>query len=131
MENSLLIEKALEAKKRSYSPYSKFKVGAAVIMENGEVYTGTNIENAAYSPTICAERVAIFKGVYEGNRKIKKLVVTGDTKYTYPCGVCRQVISEFANGNTLIIIANSVENYKTYKFEEILPYGFSNKDLNK
>ncbi len=124
MEIKDLIKIAMEAKEYSYSPYSKFRVGASVEMEDGAVYSGCNIENAAYSPTNCAERTAIFKAVSEGKRKIKKIVITSDSKDVFPCGVCRQVIREFED-DTKIIIANSADDYKVYSFEDILPHSFS------
>lgn len=131
MENKELIKLALEAKvNSSYTPYSKFRVGAAVEMEGGEVYTGGNIEVASYSPTNCAERTAIFKAVSDGKRKIEKIAITGDAKDTYPCGVCRQVIREFGI-NPKIIIANSEEDYKEYTLEELLPHSFGPEDLQR
>lgn len=125
----ILIEKALEAKKIAYTPYSNFNVGAAALID-GEIYTGCNIEIASYSPTICAERTAIFKGVSEGKRNIEKIAIVGDNIDTYPCGVCRQVIREFGK-NAEIIIANSVEDYKVYTIEELLPNSFGPDDLGK
>lgn len=124
-----LIKKAIESKDMSYSPYSNYKVGAAVLMEDNQIYCGSNIENAAYSPTICAERVAIFKGIFNGNRKIKKIAIIGDSEWTYPCGVCRQVLEEFANKDTSIIVAKSQKEYKKYTMEELLPFGFGPEDL--
>ncbi|NLJ59259.1 MAG: cytidine deaminase, partial [Tissierellia bacterium] len=106
MDEKKLIRKALDAKEKAYVPYSNFRVGAAILMENGEIYTGCNIEIASYSPTICAERTAIFKAISDGQRKIKAIAVVGDSKYTYPCGVCRQVIREFGK-DAIIIVANS------------------------
>ncbi len=126
-----LIKLAREAKEKSYSPYSKFRVGAAVLMDDNEIYWGCNIENAAYTPTVCAERVAIFKGISNGARYVKSIAIVADTSNTYPCGVCRQVISEFANEDTKIIIANSEEDYRVYSFDEILPYSFGPMDLKK
>lgn len=128
-----LIIKALEAREKAYCPYSNFKVGAAVIFEDGRIYTGCNIENASFGGTNCAERTAIFKGVYEGNRTIKALAVVGDvTTYTYPCGICRQVIAEFVEDkDTPIIIIKNEDEYLVKTFEEILPGVFSKKDLNK
>lgn len=128
-----LIIKALEAREKAYCPYSNFKVGAAVLFEDGRIYTGCNIENASFGGTNCAERTAIFKGVYEGNRTIKALAVVGDvTAYTYPCGICRQVIAEFVEDkDTPIIIIKNEDEYLVKTFEEILPGVFSKKDLNK
>lgn len=130
MENKDLIKLAFEAKEKAYVPYSNFHVGAALITEDGSVYTGCNIENASYTPTICAERTAIFKAISEGHKKIKKIAVVGDSSPTYPCGVCRQVIREFGK-DSKIIIANSVEDYKEYTLEELLPNSFGPRDLGK
>lgn len=124
-----LIERALFARDNmTYTPYSKFRVGACVEMEDGSVYSGGNIEIASYSPTNCAERTAIFKAVSDGKRKIKRIAVVGDSFYTYPCGVCRQVIREFSK-NPEIIIANSKEDYKIYTLEDLLPHSFGPEDL--
>lgn len=128
MENREIIKKAIEAKKNSYSPYSKFSVGAAVLTEDGEVYTGCNIEIASYSPTLCAERTAIFKAISEGSKKIKKIAIVGDANPTYPCGVCRQVIREFGK-DAQIIIANSPDDYEVYTTDELLPHSFGPEDL--
>ncbi len=123
-----LIKKALEAKERAYVPYSKFKVGAALLTEDGELFTGCNIEVSSYSPTLCAERTAIFKAISEGHKKIKAIAVVGDSDFTYPCGVCRQVMREFGKDAT-IIVANSEEDYRIYKLEELLPHSFGPEDL--
>lgn len=125
-----LIERALEAKKMAYTPYSNFNVGAAVLTGDGEIYSGCNIEIASYSPTICAERTAIFKAVSEGNRVIDKIAIVGDNIDTFPCGVCRQVIREFGK-DAEIIIANSKEDYKIFTMDEILPNSFGPNDLGK
>jgi cytidine deaminase len=130
MDISLLIKKALEVKKRAYVPYSNFRVGAALLTEDGEIYTGCNIEISSYSPTLCAERTAIFKAVSEGHRKIKAIAVVGDSHFTYPCGVCRQVIREFGKDAT-IIVANSEDDYRIYKLEDLLPHSFGPEDLQK
>lgn len=131
----ILIEKAIESTKYSYAPYSNFTVGAALLAENGKIYTGCNIENASYSPTNCAERTAIFKAVSEGVRKFTKIAIVGGPKRKLiekcsPCGVCRQVIAEFASDDFEVILGNSKDNYEKYKFfEEILPLSFTKKDL--
>lgn len=130
MNNKELIKKAIEAQKNAYVPYSHFHVGAALLTEDGELYTGCNIENASYTPTVCAERTAIFKAVSEGHKKIKTIAIVGDSDPTYPCGVCRQVIREFGM-NAEIIIAKSPDNYKTYTLEELLPYSFGPEDLRQ
>lgn len=129
MDKHNLIRKALEAKKKAYVPYSNFHVGAALITEDDQVYTGCNIEIVSYSPTICAERTAIFKAISEGHTKIKTIAIVGDANPTYPCGVCRQVIREFGK-NATIIIANSEIDYKEYTLDELLPHSFGPEDLN-
>lgn len=125
-----LISKALEAREKAYVPYSDFKVGAALLSKSGNIYTGCNIESASYTPTICAERTAISKAVSEGDREIEAIAVVGNTKeYTYPCGVCRQVIREFGKDATLIIAKNE-DDYRIVKLEDLLPYSFGPEDLH-
>lgn len=130
MDKRDLVSKALEAKKRAYVPYSNFHVGCALITEDDKVFTGCNIEISSYSPTICAERTAIFKAVSEGHRKIKTIAVVGDSKHTFPCGVCRQVIREFGKDAT-IIVANSEDDYEEYSLDDLLPHSFGPEDLKK
>ncbi len=130
MENKDLIKKALKAKEMAYVPYSNFHVGAAVETDDGSIFTGCNIENASYSPTICAERIAIFKAVSEGKTRIKKIIVVGDSDMTFPCGVCRQVIREFAR-DAEVIVANSTDEYKVYSLEDLLPHSFGPEDLKR
>ena len=129
MDKRELIRRALDAQEKAYVPYSKFRVGAAVLMEDGKVYSGCNIEISSYSPTICAERTAIFKAVSEGSTKIKTVAVVGDANPTFPCGVCRQVIREFGKDAT-VIIANNEDDYKEYLLEELLPNSFGPEDLS-
>ena len=130
IEDKDLIKQALEARKKSYSPYSHFQVGAAILTEDGEVYTGCNIENAAFSPTNCAERTALFKAVSEGKRKFVKIAIVGGREgevvdYCPPCGVCRQVIREFVNPKQFqIILAKSETQYKEYTLSQLLPEDF-------
>jgi cytidine deaminase len=128
MNRKELIRRALGAKKMAYVPYSGFHVGAAILTEDDEVYDGCNIEIASYSPTICAERTAIFKAVSEGHLKVKAIAIVGDADHTYPCGVCRQVIREFGKDAT-VIIANSEEDYMEYSLDELLPHSFGPEDL--
>lgn len=128
MNKAELIKEALKAKEKAYVPYSNFHVGAALLTEDGELFTGCNIEIASYSPTICAERTAIFKAVSEGHRKIKEIAVVGDSHHSYPCGVCRQVLREFGQDAT-IYVANSEEDYREYKLEDLLPHSFGPEDL--
>jgi len=130
MENIKLIRLAMEAKEKAYVPYSNFHVGAALVTEDGSVYTGCNIENASYTPTVCAERTAIFKAISEGHKIIKKIVVVGDNNPTFPCGVCRQVIREFGK-DAIVIIARNVDEYKEYTLDELLPNSFGPEALGK
>ena len=128
MQTKDLIKAAKAAREFSYSPYSKFKVGAAVLTKNGKIYSGCNIENASYGITNCAERTAIFKAVSEGERELEALAVIADTDGpTAPCGACRQVIAEFKINK--IIMANLNGDTKIVTLQEILPYSFSDKDL--
>ena len=135
--NEVLVKAAIEATKYAYVPYSNFKVGAAILAENGKIYSGCNIENASYSPTNCAERTAIFKAVSEGVTKFKKIAVVGGPNgnlenYCPPCGVCRQVISEFADENFELILGTSENTYAVYNFfQEVLPLSFTAKELKK
>lgn len=130
-----LIEAALEAREHSYAPYSRFHVGAALLTSEGRVYQGCNIENASYTPTICAERNAFFKAVYEGERDFAMIAIAGSpegpcTDYAAPCGVCRQVMMEFCDPKAFrVIIAKSPEEYLEYRLEELLPLGFGPANL--
>ncbi len=138
MEQALiknLIEMAINAMDNSYSPYSNFKVGAALLCKNGQVITGANIENAAYTPTNCAERTAFFKAVSENIREFSAICVVGGkdgvlTDFTAPCGVCRQVMAEFCSvENFEIILAKNVCDYKILKLKELLPLSFGPDNL--
>lgn len=130
-----MIEAAFAALSHSYSPYSGFKVGAALLSESGKVYTGCNIENAAYSPTNCAERTAFFKAVSEGERHFKAICIVnedqdGNHDFCPPCGVCRQVMMEFVRPEKFdIILAKNTEEYRTYTLQELLPMGFGPENL--
>ena len=125
-----LIDIAIEQLSRAYVPYSHFHVGAALLAKDGTVYKGCNIENAAYTPSNCAERTAFFKAVSEGVREFAAICVVGGpegrlTEYTPPCGVCRQVMMEFCNPEEFkIILAVGREDYKIYTLKELLPLGF-------
>lgn len=126
-------DKLLELLKKSYAPYSKFRVSAIVETTDGKIYTGVNIENASYGATVCAERVAIFKAVSEGYKKgeFKRLHVMVDSpKISSCCFMCRQVISEFFNNDTEIILYNNKDEYKTYTKEELCPLPFDSEDLD-
>ena len=130
-----LIDTAIEQLKFSYTPYSNFKVGAALLAKNGEIFTGCNIENASYTPTNCAERTAFFKAVSEGVREFRAICIVGGkdgklTEYTAPCGVCRQVMMEFCDPKTFqIILAVDKERYEIYTLEEVMPLGFGPLNL--
>lgn len=124
-----LAKKAVEAKKNALPTYSKFHVGAALLTEEGKIYSGCNIESSSYSLTICAERTAIFKAISEGERKFKAIAIAGDTDdYISPCGACRQVISDLC-GDIDVILVNGIGDYKINKTSELLPYAFSDEDL--
>lgn len=130
-----LIDTAIEQLKFSYTPYSNFKVGAALLTKSGKIYTGCNIENASYTPTNCAERTTFFKAVSEGVRDFQAICIVGGkdgklTEYTAPCGVCRQVMMEFCNPKTFqIILAVDKERYEIYTLEELMPLGFGPLNL--
>lgn len=125
-----LIRKAFEAKAFSYSPYSGFKVGAALLGKSGKIYMGCNIENAAYSPTNCAERTAFFKAVSEGEGEFDAIAIVGGDDYCAPCGVCRQVMAEFCKVDEFkIVLAKSVAEYREYTLAELLPLEFSGASL--
>lgn len=125
-----LIQAAIEMRKQSYSPYSNFAVGAAVLSNDGYIYGGCNIENASYGLTNCAERTAIFNAVSDGKRNISAIAVVADTdRPCSPCGACRQVIGEFKI--PCIIMANLKGEYKKVTLEELLPFSFSNTDLQE
>jgi cytidine deaminase len=120
-----LIEKALEAQRYAYVPYSEFHVGAAVLADNGRIYTGCNIENSSYGATICAERTAIGKAVSEGARQILAIAITSDSEvYTMPCGICRQVMSEFCSSDMPLYLSDRDGRFQQFKFSEILPHCF-------
>jgi cytidine deaminase len=132
MDYKELISTALRFREKAYVPYSNFKVGAAVITEDDTIYGGCNIENASYGATNCAERTAIFKAVSEGHRSIKAIAIVGDVStYTYPCGICRQVMAEFADASIPVILIKNDDDYIVKTLEEVLPGAFTKRDLNK
>lgn len=130
-----MIRLAIEQLAYAYTPYSGFKVGAALLGKNGKIYTGCNIENAAYTPTNCAERTAFFKAVSEGVREFSAICIVGGkdgvlTEYAAPCGVCRQVMMEFCDPDTFqVILAVSEENYEVFTLKQLLPVGFGPGNL--
>lgn len=133
-----LMRRAIEASRKSYSPYSHFQVGAAILCADGEIYTGTNIENASYGAAICAERTAAVKAVSEGKRTFKAVAIYGSPKgasgdelqYAFPCGICRQFLNEFSEKDTIVLVGKSEEEYKKYLLSELLPESFGPSDLN-
>lgn len=135
-ETQKLIFMALEAMKKAYAPYSGFQVGAALLTSGGKVYQGCNIENAAFTPTNCAERTAFFKAVSEDERQFAAICIVGGmhgevTGYTAPCGVCRQVMREFCDPRTFrIILALDENHWKEYRLEELLPESFGPENLD-
>ena len=133
MDNRQLLDTAIAAMKSAYAPYSHFHVGAALLTESGEIYTGCNIENAAYSCTICAERTAFFSAVRDGHRKFAKIAVVGGmngeiSSFTYPCGVCRQVRREFCADDFILVFTDG-KDVRELTLDQILPYSFSPADL--
>ena len=131
-----MIRSAIEARKKAYAPYSGYMVGAAVLTNELRIYTGCNIENASYTPSICAERTAISKAVSEGWRRLKAIAIVGSPKgdtisqYAFPCGVCRQVMREFADPEEFVVItAKSEQDFKLYRLYELLPESFGPDNL--
>ena len=126
---------AISARKKSYAPYSNFNVGAALLAAGGTVYTGCNVESAAFSPTCCAERTALVKAVSEGDRQFTAIAIAGgprgasNLEYCYPCGVCRQMLYEFGGDDLQVIVAKSSEDFKVHSLGELLPHGFGAKDI--
>ena len=124
-----LFKEAEKARKKAYTPYSKFKVGAAVLTTDGKIFTGCNIENASFGLTVCAERVAILKAISEGSYKFEAMAIVGDTERPCsPCGACRQVISEFGE-DIKIAMSNLKGDVKIKKISELLPEAFNKNDL--
>ena len=135
MDKNGLVKLAAESAKAAYSPYSGFKVGAALLCADGTVYTGCNIENSAYSPTVCAERVAFFKAVSEGKTDFEAIAVAGGKDAVIdgicpPCGVCRQVMAEFCNSKRFKVLLVKKDGFEEYSLEELLPLSFG-KDCVK
>ena len=152
MTKEELVALAVEAMGHAYVPYSGYQVGAALLTSDGRVYQGCNIENASYTPTVCAERTAFFKAVSEGHRSFRGIAIVGgkilescsysekkpegepleetvDT-YAFPCGSCRQVMSEFCNPEFVVIVAKSIEDYQIYQLKELIPFSFDRELLS-
>ena len=129
-----LVQQAIDARGKSYSPDSGFAVGAALLTEDGHIFTGANIESATYSPTICAERVAIFSAVHAGHRHFRAIAIVGGkagqsiSQLCPPCGVCRQVMAEFCDADFEIILSDGAE-LRRYTLNDLLPLSFSNQNL--
>ncbi len=130
-----LVRAALEARRRAYAPYSHFAVGAALLCGDGQVYQGANIENASYGATNCAERSVFFRAVGDGRREFRAIAIAGGSQdeepqdYAYPCGICRQVMQEFCEGDFQVIVAKSEAEYKCFSLKELLPWGFGGEEL--
>ncbi|MBR4419685.1 MAG: cytidine deaminase, partial [Clostridia bacterium] len=131
MDNKELVLLAEKARLNAYTPYSGFKVGAALLAKSGKVYLGCNIENASYTPTNCAERTAFFKAISECDMEFEKIAIVGGkdepSDFCAPCGVCRQVMAEFCDENFEIILGNS-KSFKSLALKDLLPYSFTKKD---
>ena len=134
MKDELLLTLAEEARARSYCPYSGMAVGAALLTKSGKVYLGANIENAAFTPTVCAERTAIFRALIEGEREFSKIAISGGKAGEHvsasfpPCGVCRQVLAEFCSGDFEILLAG--DTVKKYTLSELLPASFTKENMD-
>lgn len=134
-ELAVLIEGALKARDMAYAPYSHFTVGAALLSDDGTVYLGGNIENASYGAANCAERTAIFKAVSEGKRSFRAIAIAGGMEgkepvdYAYPCGICRQVMLEFADEDFRIYVVKNKEDYREYALGELMPCGFGGSSI--
>ncbi len=125
-----LIKEAINAKDNAYAPYSNFRVGAALLSSNGNIYKGCNIENVSFGATCCAERVAIFKAVSEGQRNFDAIAIVSDFQdVTFPCGICRQVMVEFRIPK--VILGNGKDKYREYAMEDLMPHAFDNMDTDK
>lgn len=131
MDYSLLAEQAGKAKKHSYSPYSRFRVGAALLTTDGRIITGCNVENSSYGLTVCAERTALFKAISEGEHSFAAIAIASDEDtFTFPCGACRQVIFELA-GNIDIVLTKKNGGIMTKKMIDLMPHPFDGKSLKK
>ena len=125
MTDEMLVKLAIEAKACAYAPYSGFRVGAALLTADGKVYTGANIENISFGATNCAERTAVFKAVFEGARKLSTIAIASDSEeFIYPCGICRQVLSEFGGREIRVLCSSPGGEYRVHTLEELLPSAF-------
>lgn len=133
MTDKQLLELAAKAREKAYAPYSGFRVGAALLGKSGKIYTGCNVENAAYTPTNCAERTAVFKAVSEGEKEFAAIAIVGGkgeeiADFCAPCGICRQVLAEFCDGDFRILLGTP-DNVSVHTLAELLPYSFGKNDL--
>src|SRR5687767_7043685 len=126
MDKELLLDKARAAKKKAYSPYSKFNVGAAIQTLDGKVFTGCNVENSSYGLTVCAERIALFKAVSEGHTSFNALAISASENPAFPCGACRQVLSEFGKDMTIYLDGAK----QSFKLSDLIPHAFSVEQMN-
>ena len=124
MTNRELYEIALEMTAKSYAPFSKFRVGAALLTKEGKLYTGCNVENSSYGGTICAERTAFVKAVSEGDMEFEKIAIASSGGEAWPCGICRQFMKEFCDDDFVVITGNDADSIRTYTLAELLPEGF-------
>ncbi len=134
MNNKELVKAAFDAMQKAYAPYSGYKVGAALLSKSGVVYSGCNVENAAYGPTNCAERTAFFKAISDGEHEFSKIAIVGGkdgvvTDLFVPCGICRQVMAEFCDNDFEIIVARSEDDFSLFTLSELLPFGFSKDNV--
>lgn len=134
MNEKLLISMAVGAMENAYCPYSNFSVGVALLTKKGKIFLGSNIENSSFSATNCAERTAFFKAISEGEKDFDAIAVVGGLKgkisdFTYPCGICRQVMSEFCDKDFKIIVAKSEKDFRVYTLSELFPFPFTSKSL--
>jgi len=127
MDYENLIAEAMKAREKAHAPYSRFAVGAALLAKSGRIYTGCNVENASYGLSTCAERVAVFKAVSEGERDFEAIAIVTEKGVT-PCGACRQVMMEFGE-DTQVIVANGAGEYRVFTLQELLPEAFTPKHL--
>ncbi len=136
MTNQELMLQALDARKNAYAPYSRFTVGAALLASDGQVYLGCNVENAAYSPSVCAERTAFVKAMSDGKRAFAAIAIVGGPEESilpgeaiYPCGVCRQVLMEFCRPDFRVLVGTGPESYTEHTLQSLLPHGFGPHNL--
>ena len=129
MENKELIKLAMNVRDNAYVPYSNFKVGACLLTKSGKTFVGCNVENASFGATNCAERTAIFSAVASGEREFEKIAIIGSNsnEYAYPCGICRQVMSEF--GDFTVVVAKDENDYKEFKLSKLLPSSFNKESM--